>query len=300
MRSARLRRSVAGPAPRVIAGGAGRQRERNCRVAGVNADTIRVVIEFPEVPPGEPLVVSATLYVTYTRCPDQALGRLRGLYPPESPASFKGGLAHRIFARHLRSGEITSFDFEQVCREEIGTGMNAKLGALGMRPSQLRATIKEVGHLYERFKVLSAEGFDAAEVLVEVQPDEDLMLRGSIDAIFGDPDGVRLIDWKTGSLFETEQQLGFYAMLWALDTGNLPARVEAVSIGSGERLTAVPTEDTINATAAAVADLVRKVRSAFATGADQMDRIAGPWCRYCALLASCSEGAAAVQIADAG
>ena len=85
-----------------------RPRGHECRAAGADADTIHVVIQFPEVPPGEPLVVSATLYVTYTKCPDQALGRLRGLYPPESPASFKGGLAHRIFARHLRSGEIPS------------------------------------------------------------------------------------------------------------------------------------------------------------------------------------------------
>ena len=169
-----------------------------------------------------------------------------------------------------------------------------------MRPSQLQATIREVGDLYERFKVLSAEGFDAAEVLVEIKPDEDLTLRGSIDAIFTGPDGVRLVDWKTGGLFEAEQQLGFYAMLWALDTGILLARVEAVSIGSGERLSAVPTEDDIGATAAEVADLVRKIRSAFAARADQLDRIAGPWCRYCALLASCSEGSAAVQIADAG
>ena len=82
----------------------------------------RIVIRFPEVPPGEPLVISATLYVTYAKCPDQALGRLRGLYPPESPASFKGGLAHRIFARHLRSGEIAPGDFGRACKEEIGTG----------------------------------------------------------------------------------------------------------------------------------------------------------------------------------
>jgi hypothetical protein len=258
------------------------------------------VIRFPEVPPGEPLVISATLYVTYAKCPDQALGRLRGLYPDESPASFKGGLAHRIFARHLRSGEIAPADFGRACKEEIGSGMNPKLGALGMRPSQLQATIKEVGDLYERFKTLSAAGFDGAEVLVEVQPTGDLTLRGSIDAVFTEPDGVRLVDWKTGGLFEAEQQLGFYAMLWALETNSLPARVEAVSIASGERISSEPTADDIWNTAVEVAEMVRELRGAFAVQLDQVDRIAGPWCRYCALLDSCSEGASAVQIAGAG
>lgn len=123
---------------------------------------------------------------------------------------------------------------------------------------------------------------------------------GSIDAVFDDEDGVRLIDWKTGGLYEVEQQLGFYAMLWAMDRGELPSRVEAVSIGSGERITAVPDLGGVRSTAAAVASMVGEVRRTFATGADQLERVGGPWCRFCAQLDSCSEGAAAVRVADAG
>jgi hypothetical protein len=258
------------------------------------------VIEFPSVPPGEPLVVSATLFVTYSKCPDQALGRLRGIYPPESTASFKGGLAHRVFSRHLTSGAIGSSDFESVCRQEIGSGMNPKLGALGLKPSQLSSIIREVGDLYDRFKALSSEGFRSSEVYVEVVPATDVKLRGSIDAVFDDEDGVRLIDWKTGGLYQVEQQLGFYAMLWAMDRGELPSRVEAVSIGSGERITAVPDLSGVQSTAAEVATMVGEVRRAFAVGGNQLERIGGPWCRFCAQLDSCSEGAAAVRVADAG
>lgn len=258
------------------------------------------MIDFPAVPRGEPLVVSATLFVTYAKCPDQALGRLRGIYPPESRASFKGGLAHRVFSRHLTDGAIAAGDFENACRQEIGTGMNPKLGALGLKPSQLGSVIKEVGDLYERFKAMSSEGFRSSEVFVEVEPAADLKLRGSIDAVFDDADGVRLIDWKTGGLYEVEQQLGFYAMLWAMERGELPRRVEAVSIGSGERVFAVPDLDAISSTAAAVAAMVSEVRRVFAAGGEQLDRIGGPWCRFCAQLDSCSEGAAAVRIADAG
>lgn len=263
-------------------------------------DTIGAVIDFPPVPPGEAIAVSATLYMTYSRCPDQALGRLRGIYPDESRAAFKGGLAHRVFARHLTSGSISGADFDRVCKEEIGAGLNPKLGALGLRPSQLGAVIKEVGDLYDRFKVLSSHGFRVAEVFVELEPAAGLKLRGSIDAVFDDPEGIRLVDWKTGGLYETEQQLGFYSMLWAMDTGELPAHVEAVSIGSGERVAAVPTVTAVSATAEDVAELVGVLRRAFSSGRQQIERIAGPWCRFCPQLEGCEEGSAAVKIAGAG
>lgn len=253
---------------------------------------------FPPVPTGEPLAVSATLYMTYSRCPDQALSRLRGIYPQESKASFKGGLAHRIFARHLNTGDIDAGDFGRVCKEEIGSGMNAQLGSVGLRPSQLAAVINEVGDLYDRFKALSSQGFRVAEVFVEVEPAADLKLRGSIDAVFDDADGVRLVDWKTGGLYETEQQLSFYSMLWALDRDELPKRVEAVSIASGERLASVPALTEVVATAQAVAGMVSEVRSAFAEQRSQLERTAGPWCRFCPQLESCSEGSAAVKVAD--
>lgn len=258
------------------------------------------MVEFPEVPHGEPLVVSATLFTTYGKCPDQALGRLRGFYPPESTASFKGGLAHRVFARHLSQGPIGIDEFDQVCKEEIGSAMNPKLGSLGLRPSQLSGVIKEVGDLYQRFKILSSDGFRETELLVEVEAAEDLTLRGSIDAVFDDEAGVRLVDWKTGGLYEVEQQLDFYAMLWALDKGTLPTRVEAVSIGSGERVGSTPSDETVASTAATTAELVRQIRNAFAAGSDHLDRYAGPWCRYCALLDGCAEGAAAVNVVGSG
>jgi hypothetical protein len=178
--------------------------------------------------------------------------------------------------------------------------MNPKLGSLGLRPSQLRGVIKEVGDLYDRFKVLSVDGFRASEAYIELEPASGVTLRGSIDAVFDDPGGVRLVDWKTGGLYETEEQLGFYAMLWALDAGALPRRVEAVSITSGERIESVPTRDSVATTAEATAELIGRIRAAFAAETPRLERIAGPWCRFCALLNECDEGAAAVKVGDAG
>ncbi len=257
------------------------------------------MLVLPHVTPGEAVAVSATLYTTYLQCPEQALGRLRGRYPAESRASFRGGLAHRVFARHLEEGPIAEAGIEQVCREEIGRSLNPKIAALGLKPSELKGVIREVGDLYERFKRLSADGFQAAEVFLEIEPAKGVILRGSIDAVFEDGDkGLRLIDWKTGAIGAAEDQLAFYAMLWAMAHGELPGAVEAVSIATGERFTAVPTREQAEATARRVASLISAVRVALAAG-DDLERSGGAWCRYCPLLADCDEGTAAMAVFSA-
>ncbi|MCB2224077.1 MAG: PD-(D/E)XK nuclease family protein [Actinobacteria bacterium] len=256
-------------------------------------------IRFPDVRPGEPMVVSGTLFQTYERCPEQAAGRLRGVYGPESRASFVGGLAHRVFARHLAAGPIGPDRLPSVCREEIGASMNPKLAALGLKPSQLEAVVGEVGALYERFKTLGADGFEGAEVPLEAEPADGLTLRGKVDAVFSDgPAGTRLVDWKTGGLGEPEAQLGFYALLWALERGEIPGRVEAVSVSSGERYEEVPTRTGVEEVAGRVAAMVDRLREAFERGGS-LPRDAGPWCRWCPLLDECDEGRAARAILDA-
>ncbi len=256
------------------------------------------MVEFPEVVPGEDVVLSATTFVSYERCPEQAAGRLRGVYGPESRVSFVGGLAHRLFARHLSSGPIAPEDFGAACREEIGSGMNPKLASLGLKPSQLGAVIEEVGGLYDRFKQLGSAGFVGSEVALEVQPSSGVVLRGSIDAVFDDgASGTRLVDWKTAGLGDPGPQLAFYAMLWAMDRGEIPGRVEAVSVGSGERTEEVPSSVGVQATATRVAAVVSELRTSWSTGAE-FARTAGPWCRWCPLLDECPEGRAAQALLD--
>jgi len=256
-------------------------------------------IRFPEVPPGEEIIISATRFVSFERCPEQAAGRLRGVYGPESRVSFVGGLAHRIFARHLSGGPIDPDGFAAACREEIGGGMNAKLSALGLKPSALAGVVEEVGQLYERFKTLGADGFAGAEVELESTPLEGVLLRGKIDAVFDDGEaGVRLVDWKTGGLGDPGVQLGFYSLLWALDRGEIPGRVEAVSVGSGERMDEVPSRAGIEQTASRTARMVTVLREGW-SGANEFERIGGPWCRWCPLLDECPEGQATTRLLDA-
>ena len=254
------------------------------------------MIELPQVEPGDPIRVSASSYVTYLQCPDSAMSRYRGEFGPDSRASFRGGLAHRIFARHLSDGPIAPENFEQACREEIGgSNLNHKLAALHLKPSELSGLIAEARGLYERFTSFPSEGFQGAEILIEHPTGNDVELIGSIDARFDDDEGVRLVDWKTGDLGDPMPQLRFYSLLWALDGGALPAKVEAVSIKTGERLSEVPTDGQANETAATVVELVNAVRQAWATDAD-LPRRGGPACRFCPILDRCDEGRAAVSM----
>jgi len=253
---------------------------------------------FPPVVPGDDVVVSATTFVSFEQCPERAGARLRGVYGPESRASFVGGLAHRIFARHLTSGPIDRAGLEAACREEIGSAMNPKMTSLGMKPSALAGVIRDVGGLYDRFKTMGTEGFEGAEVELEASPSDGVVLRGKVDAVFDAGEaGVRLVDWKTGGLGDPGLQLSFYSLLWALDRGEIPGRVEAVSVGSGERMEEVPTRAGIEQTAASAAAMITTLRESWRTGAD-LERVGGPWCRWCPLLDDCSEGRAATRLLD--
>ncbi len=259
-------------------------------------DTIQYVLRFPSVSAGDLVVVSASTYLSYRTCPEQAVARLRGHYPADTRASFRGGLAHRVFARHLAGGPIDPDALQTVCREEIGQALNPAMGRVGLKPSELKGLITEVGELYARFKRFPTEGFHDAEVALTHEPAPGVLLRGTVDAVFADDGGVRLVDWKTGQLGTAGHQLTFYATLWALERGELPDRVEAVSVATGERLETRPTVADATACLDLVADLVSRARESLAAE-KPLARVAGPWCRYCPVLEGCTEGGAAVALA---
>lgn len=273
---------------------------RECRTPA-NAPLDRydaAVVVFPAVVSGDDIDISATSFVAFQRCPELAGARYRGEYGPDSRSGFAGQLAHRIFARHLAGGPIDGAEaFSQACREEIGGGMNMKVGSLGLKPSQLRSVIEETSALYDRFRAMEFDGFAGAEVSLEVAPAPGVTLKGAIDAVFDDASGWRLVDWKTGGIYEdTGHQLDFYALLWTLDRGEPPGRVEAVSVKTGERHDAVPGADSLREVAQSVAVMVDTLRTSWAADAP-LQRRGGPWCRFCPVLGSCHEGAAAVKAA---
>jgi hypothetical protein len=162
-----------------------------------------------------------------------------------------------------------------------------------MRPSELAAAIEEVRGLYERFTRLPGEGFEGSEVSIESEPAEGVQLVGKVDAVFReDLGGHRLVDWKTGELGDPEDQLLFYALLWALDRDDIPAFVEAVSVRTGERYQTVPSSRDLTGVATELAAMVSALRESWQNG-DDMARHGGPWCSYCPLLPDCAEGQSA-------
>ncbi|HLF60628.1 MAG TPA: PD-(D/E)XK nuclease family protein [Acidimicrobiia bacterium] len=252
-----------------------------------------MTVVFPTVIDGDRIRVSASIYVTYKKCAGQANARLQGIYGPDTRPAFLGSLAHRIFSRHLTGGPIGSEEFVQACKEEIGgSPLNNKLAGLELKPSILASVIEEVRGLYERFTRLPTEGFEGSEVSVVSEPAEGVELVGSVDAVYReDLGGHRLVDWKTGDLGEPEDQLLFYALLWTMEKGEIPAYVEAVSVRTGERYRTVPSSGDINRVATEVGGLVNEIRRAWSSGVEPL-RTGGPWCRYCPLLAECAEGQA--------
>ena len=251
-------------------------------------------VSIPAVSPGDPIRISASTYLAWKRCPDSANVRLQGRYAPDSKPAFLGSLAHRIFSRHLSTGPIPSSEFVQACREEIGaSSLNHKISSLELRPSALAGVIEEVRGLYERFTKLGAEGFEGTEVDLSFEPGGDVELVGTVDAVYLEADGGhRLVDWKTGELGQPQDQLLFYALLWALGRHEVPAFVEAVSVRTGERYRTVPSTEDVNRVGREIASLVDQVRLAWSTD-EQLERHGGPWCMYCPILGECEEGRSA-------
>lgn len=251
-------------------------------------------VSMPAVAHGDPIRISASTYLAWKRCPDSANARLQGRYAPDTKPAFLGSLAHRIFSRHLSAGPISTEEFVQACREEIGAStLNNKLSALQLRPSTLAGVIEEVRSLYERFVKLGDEGFEGTEVDLAHEPGGDVQLVGTVDAVYVEESGGhRLVDWKTGELGQPEDQLLFYALLWALGHDELPAYVEAVSVRTGERYRKVPGAGEIERVATEIAQLVDEIRGAWRDGVS-LERHGGPWCVYCPILEECEEGKSA-------
>jgi len=249
-----------------------------------------------DVIPGEPMSVSATLYTSYARCPQQALGRARGIYGPPSRVAFRGSLAHKVFARHLEDGEIEPEMFEQACREMAGGHLGEQMASLHLKPSEFRSLVAEVRSMYERFKALPTQGFTAAEEPFEIDGGTGVTIRGRIDAVFSERGGSRIVDWKTGSfLGDAEPQLEFYAMAWMMVHDEIPVAIEASSLATGENVRRVPTQASVDRTTQEVSDMITALRRAMDSGSD-LNRLAGPYCSWCPLLDDCEEGASALDL----
>ena len=95
----------------------------------------------------------------------------------------------------------------------------------------------------------------AREMGVSTELASGLSLRGYIDRVDISPTGlVRLVDYKTGRSpgagFEAKAlfQMRFYALLWWRIADQIPARLDLLYFGDGQRISSEPTEDELRAT----------------------------------------------------
>jgi hypothetical protein len=89
----------------------------------------------------------------------------------------------------------------------------------------------------------------------------------------------------------------FYAFLWLLHGGEIPAFVEAVSVRTGERYRTVPSSGDMQRVALELGDMVDTIRMAWASRQDLV-RTGGPWCHFCPILTDCEEGQSAEALLD--
>lgn len=240
------------------------------------------------------LRISATLYTTWLNCPAAARARIEGHYPPSTIHTFRGLLAHRIFARHLTHGPIPTDNYQQVARSEIGgSNLNYVIRDLGLKPSQVRIEIDRSQMVYDVFTTLPLHrhGYTGIEESFTVPLTPGVELVGRIDAITRTG---QIIDWKTGNLDNAEAQLDFYLLAHTLaghtEPGVTPS-ASAISIPSGEIVTTTYTARK----AALLADHLGHLIADLTTPTPPAPR-GGPWCRYCPLNQTCPEGARTLEL----
>jgi putative RecB family exonuclease len=132
------------------------------------------------------------------------------------------------------------------------------------------------------------------ELLIEVELDDGVRLRGFVDRVDVAPTGaVRIVDYKTGSapseLFEDKAlfQLKFYALVMWRVSGEIPAMLQLIYLGDGQILRYSPDEADLLATE-------RKVRALWAAIERALDKRHFPphrsrLCDWCSFKPWCPE-----------
>lgn len=129
------------------------------------------------------------------------------------------------------------------------------------------------------------------EQLVEAVLEEQFVLRGYVDRLDRTPDGLRVVDYKTGRspgpMWEQSAmfQLRFYALIVHRATGDIPHRLQLLYLGNGEVLTYHPDAEDLDR-------FERKLRAlwtAITRAAERSDWRANPGkkCQWCCHQALC-------------
>ena len=260
-------------------------------------------VEEPDVPRRPAL--SPSRAADFKQCP--LLYRFRAIDRlPEtpSPAQLRGTLVHAVLEQLflLPAAERTpqaarallAPAWEQLCAADPTLAEVPPDGPEGRDVDGWLAAAEPLLDAYFRLEDPRLLEPEARELLVEVELDSGLLLRGYIDRVDRagrDGGALRVVDYKTGSaprpIAEARAlfQLKFYALALLCLRGVMPAELRLLYLTGPEELRFTPDEAQLRRFARTLDAIWTAIRSAGATGDFRPNP--GPSCAWCAHKAVC-------------
>ena len=222
---------------------------------------------------------------------------------PERPsaAALRGTLVHSVLeelfavpAAQRTADTATTLIAQHWDRMRVEAPQDAEILAEGIdlkEPTDIAdAVIAPIGPLLEAYFTLEDPRRvepHAREMGVSTELPSGLSLRGYIDRVDISPTGlVRLVDYKTGRSpgagFEAKAlfQMRFYALLWWRTADQIPARLELLYFGDGQRISYEPAEAELRATERKIMALRDAIARAAIHGFTATPSALCSWCSF--------------------
>ena len=253
-----------------------------------------------------PRALSPSRANDFQTCP--LLFRLRSidrLPEPPSAAAVRGTLVHEVLERMFdlpateRSIESTKALVSQAwlrlaaANADAATSLmvDAKLDGSGGDAAHFAdAMVKRIQPLLETYFTLEDPSRlepHAREVAISVEIAEGFTIRGFIDRVDKAPAGqIRIVDYKTGRApragFESKPmfQMRFYALAWWRLTGEIPAMLQLLYLGSKETLRYEPDEQDLLNTEQKILSIRSRIQAAVVEGFTPTPSKLCSWCSY--------------------
>jgi hypothetical protein len=123
--------------------------------------------------------------------------------------------------------------------------------------------------------------------------DEDLKITGVIDAVVKTPDGVLLLDWKTGGMFGADEQLRWYFALYTMTNPDVVLEARAINLFSSETCVVKNFATPQSWLATKVKALLTSFKLA---QEDKYKAVAGQQCHYCPYAGGCGSSRAKPRV----
>lgn len=219
---------------------------------------------------------------------------------PERPsaAAVRGTLIHRVLERlfSLPATARTLLDAEHLLLEEFN--------ALDDHDEASAALLRDDGVTVVTLQTFIDGYFDLedpkriepqhCEVGVATELEAGFTIQGFIDRVDRSPQGlIRIVDYKTGRApgagFETQAmfQMRFYALVWWRLTGQIPALLQLMYLGSRDILRYEPSADELLSTERKILALRGAISGAATRG--EFRPTPSKLCRWCSFQSHCPE-----------